>query len=182
MPGRYLIPVFAVVLFAWVSTSPAFAEDDLKIAFVNMELAFTDCEAGKTAKAKFTRKLENLTRRIEAEEGELTRMRDGLEKSASSLGNEGRRTKEEAYREKYRDYQRLVKDSQEDLRREDAQLTNKIVATLLKVVQKVGGRGEYKLVLEKKSVLFAAQSIDITDEVVREMNKLPNPVTSNGKK
>ncbi len=181
MPGRYLIPVFALILLAWVSAPPAFAEDK-KIAFVNMERAFTDCEAGKTAKAKFTRKLENLTRRIEAEEGELTRMRDGLEKSAASLDNESRRTREAAYREKYRDYQRLVKDSQEDLRREDSLLTNKIVATLLKVVQKVGGRGEYMLVLEKKSVLFAAESIDITDEVVREMNKLPNPVTTNGKK
>lgn len=180
MPGRYLIPVFAVILLAWVSTPPALAED-LKIAFVNMERAFTDCEAGKTAKAKFTRKLESLTRRIEAEEGELTRMRDGLEKSAATLGDEGRRTKETAYRGKYRDYQRLVKDSQEDLRQEDSELTSKIVTMLLKVVQKVGARGDYMLVLEKKSVLFAAQSIDITDEVVREMNKLPNPVTSNGK-
>lgn len=181
MFGRYLIPVFTIALLAVAGVTSSAAEEP-KIAYVNMERAFTECDAGKTAKSMFTNKLEGLTRRIEAEEGQLTRMRDALEKSASGLSAESRRDKESSYREKYRNYQRLVKDSQEDLRREDNALTNKIVATLLRVVEKVGGRGGYTLVLEKKSVLFASQSIDITDEVVREMNKLPNPVTTSGKK
>jgi Skp family chaperone for outer membrane proteins len=73
-----------------------------------------------------------------------------------------------------------VKDSQEDLRLEDSELTSKIVANLLKVVEKVGRDRGYTMVLEKKSVLFAAERIEITDQVVREMNKMPNPVTSSG--
>ena len=180
MLGRYLTPVFAIALVLGLLAGPAGAED-LKVAYVDMERAFTECEAGKTAKGMFTRKLESLTRRIEAEEGQLTRMRDELEKSAATLSGEARGEKEAGYRQKYRDYQRLVKDSQDDLRREDTELTNKIVAGLLEVVEKVGKAGGYTLVLEKKSVLYAAQSIDITDSVVQEMNKRPNPVTATGK-
>lgn len=180
MLGRYLTPVFTIALLLGVQVAPVVAED-LKIAYVDMEKAFTECEAGKTAKGMFTRKLENLTRRIESQESELTRMRDELEKSSATLSSDARDEKEASYRQKYRDYQRLVKDSQDDLRREDSELTNKIVAGLLEVVEKVGKGGGYTLVLEKKSVLYAAQSIDITDQVVREMNKRPSPVTTSGK-
>ncbi len=176
MLGRNLTYSLAVAFLIGTFAAPAIAED-LKVAYVDMERAFTECEAGKTAKGVFTRKLESLTRRIEADEGHLTRMRDDLEKSASTLSGDARSEKEIAYREKYRNYQRLVKDSQDDLRREDSELTNKIVATLLVVVEKVGKGGGYTLVLEKKSVLYAAQSIDITDQVIQEMNKRPNPVT-----
>ncbi len=180
MLGRTLIPVFGLWLAAWLA-APAAMAADLKIAYVDMEKAFTTCSAGQTAKSVFTRKLEDLTRRIESREGELTRMRDDLEKSAATLSTELRQDKETAYRQKYRDYQRLVKDSQEDLRREDSELTNKIVSTLLEVVEKVGRSRGYTLVLEKKSVLYAAEQIEITNEVVEEMNKLPNPVTSASK-
>jgi outer membrane protein len=180
MPGRTLISVFGLWLAVWLA-APAAMAADLKIAYVDMEKAFTTCSAGKTAKSVFTRKLEDLTRRIEAREGELSRMRDELEKSSATLSADARSEKEDVYRQKYRDYQRLVKDSQEDLRREDSELTNKIVSTLLEVVERVGRSRGYTLVLEKKSVLYAAQQIEITNEVVEEMDKLPNPVTSTKK-
>lgn len=151
---------------------------DLKIAYVDMEKAFSTCSAGMTAKAKFTRKLEDLTRRIEGREGELNRLRGDLEKSAGSASNEARKTRELDYQTKYRDYQRLVKDSQDDLRREDAELTSGILRTLLQVVETVGRSGGYTLVLEKKSVLYAAEQIDITDQVVSAMNKTPIPAAS----
>jgi outer membrane protein len=161
MPGRTLISVFGLWLAVWLA-APAAMAADLKIAYVDMEKAFT-------------------TRRIEAREGELSRMRDELEKSSATLSADARSEKEDVYRQKYRDYQRLVKDSQEDLRREDSELTNKIVSTLLEVVERVGRSRGYTLVLEKKSVLYAAQQIEITNEVVEEMDKLPNPVTSTKK-
>jgi len=154
------------------------AAAELKIAYVDMEKAFSTCEAGKAAKTKFTRKIEDLTRRIEAREGELTRLRDSLEKSAGGMPDESRKAKELDYGTRYRDYQRLVKDSQDDLRREDAELTNRILRNLMSVVEAVGRSGGFTLVLEKKSVLYAAQQIDITDQVVAAMNKLPNPLAT----
>lgn len=179
MLGKKGIPVLGVYILLCLAAGPVQAED-LKIAYVDMEKAFTGCDAGKTAKSMFTRKLEKLTKKIESREVELTRMRDDLEKRASSLSNDARKNKEGDYRQKYKEYQRLVKDSQEDLRLEDSELTSKIVANLLKVVEKVGRDRGYTMVLEKKSVLFAAERIEITDQVVREMNKMPNPVTSSG--
>lgn len=156
------------------------AAADLKIAYVDMEKAFSTCEAGKSAKTKFTQKLEDLTRRIEAREGDLTRLRSELEKSAGKMSEDARKIRELDYQTKYRDYQRLVKDSQDDLRRADAELTSQILKNLLTVVESVGRSGGYTLVLEKKSVLYAAEQIDITDQVVTSMNKMPNPVSSGG--
>ncbi len=171
------ITLAAAVLALAFLAGPSVAAD-LKVAYVDMEKAFSTCSAGMTAKTKFTRKLEDLTRRIESREGELTRLRSELEKSAGSMSDSSRKTRELDYQTKYRDYQRLVKDSQDDLRREDAELTSGILKTLLQVVETVGRSGGYTLVLEKKSVLYAAQQIDITDQVVATMNKMPIPVTS----
>jgi len=168
-----LVAALALTLFVGRASA-----GDLKVAYVDMEKAFSTCQAGMAAKTKFTRKLEDLTRRIEGREGELTRLRGDLEKSAGGMSDQTRRTRELDYQTKYRDYQRLVKDSQDDLRREDAELTSGILKTLLTVVETVGRSGGYTLVLEKKSVLYAADQIDITDQVVAAMNKMPNPVAS----
>ena len=177
MTLRRTTTTLAALLVLTLIAGPASA-GDLKIAYVDMEKAFSTCSAGMSAKTKFTRKLEDLTRRIEGREGELTRLRGELEKSSGSLSDQTRRTRELDYQTKYRDYQRLVKDSQDDLRREDAELTSGILKTLLQVVETVGRSGGYTLVLEKKSVLYAAEQIDITDQVVASMNKMPNPVGS----
>jgi outer membrane protein len=75
----------AVLALAFLA-GPSVAAD-LKVAYVDMEKAFSTCSAGMTAKTKFTRKLEDLTRRIESREGELTRLRSELEKSAGSMGD-----------------------------------------------------------------------------------------------
>jgi outer membrane protein len=171
----------AACLAVSLTTAPAFAAD-LRIAYVDMEKAFSTSAAGKAAKAKFTRKLDDLTRRIETRETELKQLQDSLEKAAATLSEDTRKDRELAYQNKYRDYQRLVKDSQDDLRREDAELTNRILKSLLEVVEQVGKSGNYTLVLEKKSVLYAADQIDITDQVVAAMDKRPNPVTASDTK
>ncbi|OGP86954.1 MAG: hypothetical protein A2Y95_04110 [Deltaproteobacteria bacterium RBG_13_65_10] len=181
MFGHRFVSFASALLAVSITTAPAFAAD-LRVAYVDMEKAFSTSDAGKTAKAKFTRKLDDLTRRIEARETELKQLQDSLEKAAATLSDEARKDREIGYQSKYRDYQRLVKDSQDDLRREDAELTNRILKNLLEVVEQVGRSGNYTLVLEKKSVLYAAQQIDITDQVVAAMNKQPNPVTTSDTK
>ncbi|MCK4508857.1 MAG: OmpH family outer membrane protein, partial [Desulfuromonadales bacterium] len=65
--------------------------------------------------------------------------------------------------------QRFTKDIQETLQQTDADLTRKILESLLKVVQQVGKSEGYAMVLEKteSSIVYADESIDISDKVIK---------------
>jgi outer membrane protein len=92
------------------------------------------------------------------------------------LAEDVRNAKERDYQQKVKDYQRFAKDIQETLQQTDADYTRKIVESLLKVAQDVGKRDGYTLILEKtqSSLVYADDSIDMTDEVIKTFDKQGN--------
>ena len=86
------------------------------------------------------------------------------------MRDEERRNLQDDYTRKLRDFENAYKDSKEELQQKDNEVTGAIIRDLAYVVRNMGERGGYTLVLEKGSLLWAAPSIDITDQVIREYN------------
>jgi len=162
--------VLVAALSAFVlilSTTPAMAE--MKIAIVDFQKALEMSGEGKKAKAVFSKKVETVQGELKGKQEELDRLKGELERQGGVLSDEARTEKEKSYQYKLRDFQRLYKDAQEELQREDAELSDKILKGLRAVVEKIGSQDGYELVLEKSSggVLFNSSSVDITDKVIK---------------
>jgi len=153
--------------------TPAMAETQ-KIGYVDLQKALNLSVAGKEAKEKIKAKVQTYDAEVRQRQEELKKLKDDLEKQAMLLSEEARNAKERDYQQKVKDYQRFTKDIQETLQQTDADLTRKILETLLKVVQDVGKSEGYTLVLEKteSSIVYADESIDISDEVIKAFDKL----------
>jgi outer membrane protein len=140
-----------------------------KIGYVDLQKALNLSAAGKEAKEKIKAKVQGYDAEVQQRQEELKKLKEDLEKQAMLLSEEARNAKERDYQQKVKDYQRFTKDIQETLQQTDADLTRKILESLLKVVQDVGKKSDYTIILEKteSSLVYADESIDITDQVIK---------------
>jgi len=148
-----------------------------KIGFVDIREVILNSDAGKKAAEEFRKLYEKDRAIIQERETELKKLKDELEKQGSILTRTAREEKEAAYQKKFRDYQLLVKDINEDLQAKDQKLTKDMVPEILKLVAAMGEREKYTLILDIGTVpvAYLAKENDITKQVIEEFNKTYKP-------
>lgn len=157
--------VVAFALTALALAGVAHAEE--KFVFVDIQRALNDCHNGKVARAQFKVRLQRVQAQLEQEQGEVQGLKDEIEKKGSLMQPEQRQNVENEYAKKLRDFQADYKTSSEELQARDKEMTGAIVRDLAAVVRQIGQRDGYTMVLEKGGLLWASQSVDITDQVIR---------------
>jgi len=148
-----------------------------KIGFVDIREVILNSDAGKKAAEEFRKLYEKDRAIIQERETELKKLKDELEKQGSILTRTAKEEKEAAYQKKFRDYQLLVKDINEDLQAKDQKLTKDMVPEILKLVAAMGEREKYTLILDIGTVpvAYLAKENDITKQVIEEFNKTYKP-------
>jgi len=166
----YLVAVMMMFVFVW-STS-ALAVD--KIGFINLQEIMQDSIAGKKATEDFKKFYEKETQEIKNAEKELKKMKDDLEKQGSIMTPGSRSEKEAAYQKKMRDYQLLVNDTNDELKKRDQEMTQKLMPGIIKIVRSIAEREKYTLVIDVATmpIPYYAKESDISKKVVEEFNKV----------
>jgi outer membrane protein len=147
----------------------AFGAEPVKIAYVDMQKALNYCEAGKEAKKQLTSEVEKMQKNFAGKQKELEKLKEDLEKRGSVLSETVRREKERDYQAKLRELQRLQRDYEEDLRRRDRELTDRILKDLEAIVKKLGEEGKYTVILERNqpAIVYISGALDLTEEVIK---------------
>lgn len=158
----------AATLLALLAAAPARAE--IKLAYVDVQRALNECEAGKSAKADFRVKVQGVEQKLQREQSEVASLKDELEKKGMLMKPEQRQSLQEEYLNKAKNFERNFKDSKEDLERKDQEMTGRIIHDLAQVIRDVGEKSGYTMVMEKGSILWGTPGIDITDQVIRTYN------------
>ncbi len=153
----------------------AFGEEAMKVAYVDMQRALNQCEAGKDAKRQISAEVEKIQKEFAGRQKELEKIKEDLEKRGSVLSESARQQKERDYQAKLRDLQRLQRDYEEDLRRKDRELSDRILKNLEAIIKKMGEEGKYTFILEKNqpAVIYISKGLDLTDEVIKRIDKKP---------
>jgi len=146
------------------------ARADIKLAYVDVQRALNECEAGKRAKVDFKNRIQSIEGRLQKEQGEVQALKDELEKKGMLMKPEQRQNLQDEYMNKLKNFERNYKDSKDDLERRDNEITAKIVHDLAQIIRQIGEGGGYTMVMEKGSILWGASGIDITDQVIRSYN------------
>jgi outer membrane protein len=166
MYGKKLVVVIGIVLFGFLGSALAV---DLKIAYVDIQRALNESNAGKDAKKVITKEVEKFQRQIADKQKDLQTLKESLEKQAPMLTPDARATREKEYQGKLREFQRWGEDTQNEINQKRVEMERNISIALQKVIQKVGADEGYTLILEKNEniVLFVSKTIDITDRVIK---------------
>ncbi|OEU62910.1 MAG: hypothetical protein BA870_00630 [Desulfuromonadales bacterium C00003094] len=168
-----------MVVLMMVAT-PIFAAD-MKVAFVDLQKALMECDAGLAAKGSMGQRVKEFQTTAQQRQQTLKNLNQELEKKKLMLSATARAEKEQDYQQKTKDFQRFIKDAQEELQQEEARLGRNILEGLSKVIKDLGDKDGYTLVLERSNgaLLYADDSIDLTDKVIAAYNKAYK--SSNGK-
>ncbi len=96
-------------------------------------------------------------------------MKEDLDKQSACSRRTTARQRRTSSSGAQRDLRRKLEDSDAELRKKDQELTGDILKELAVVIQEIGEREGYTVILENSSssVLYGAKSIDITDEVIK---------------
>jgi len=158
--------------FLAVMSAAVPARADLKFAYVDVQRALNECDAGKRAKAEFQGRVTSLEARLQRQQNEVQSLKDEVEKKGMLMNPDQRQSLQDQYVTKLKNFERDYKDSKDELQAKDQEITAKIVHDLAQVIRTIGERDSYTMVMEKGSILWGAPGIDITDQVIRSYNAM----------
>jgi outer membrane protein len=167
----------ALVAFLALSV-PAHAQ--IKLAYVDVQRALNECEAGKRAKTEFQGKIQALDSKLQREQNEVQSLKDEIEKRGMLMQPDQRQNLQDEYIKKAKDLDRNLKDARDDLQRQDNEVTGKILHDLGIIIRNLGEQSGYTMVLEKGSILWGSSNLDITDQVIRNYNATHSPIGALG--
>lgn len=170
---RPFFPLLLGLFFLSIHVPTASAAPDLKLGYVDLQRALSESRTGKEAQKDYEKTVQAAQAKLDKKKGEFEKLRDDFAKQRESLNATALQKKEEELIEKERDIKRSYKDSQEKLRRTNAQMVGDLMKELRKAVAAVGKEKGLTLILEKGSpaVLYADGEIDITEDVVSRFNE-----------
>lgn len=166
MVGKKLGVVAGMILLGWFGSVWA---ADLKVAYVDIQRAINECNAGKEAKKVITKDIEKIQHLGADKQKELQTMKESFEKQTLMLTPEARAQKEKEYQSKLREFQRWADDTQNEMNQKRMEMERNISAGLIKVIQKLGIEEGYTFILERNEniVLYVSKTLDITDRVIK---------------
>lgn len=161
----------AALAFA-VLLKPAMGEE-LKIGYIDIQRALNESEQGQKAKRHFKEQLDRLQKDLERQKDQVDSLKDQLAKKGLVMKEEERRSLEQDYQRKLREFERAYEDSQGELQQKDAELTRDLIQDIQVVIQKYGKDKGYTFILEQSGsgLLYADSDLDITDEIIERYNK-----------
>ena len=144
-----------------------------KIGYIDLQRVMLESERGKEAKKVLLDEADKLKKTLDQKQDEIQKLKDALERQAATITPEARADKEKQYQAKLKDYQRLAGDYEADLRKKDAETSQKILNELQEIVKRLGDSEKYSLILEKTQagILFSNTESDITGKVIALYNE-----------
>jgi len=169
---RKVISLSLLLLFCIPVSS--LAVDTFKIGCIDFQRVLNESDAGKKAKADLETLVKSKQSTIDEKGKIIEKMKSDVEKQASVLSAEAKKSKEEELEKTLREYQRLVQDSQAEVKKKELDLTDVIIKDIRQLVEKMGEENGYTLIIEKTGgmVLYSSKDIDLTDVVIKKYNQL----------
>ena len=166
---------FLVILS--LALSSFYAEANDKTGFVDIREVMLGSAAGKKASDEIKKVYEKNKSLIQESETELKKLKDELEKQRAILTETALKEKESAYQKKFRDYQILVKDANDDLQSRDQEISKILIPEILKVVDDIGKKEKYTMIIDVSAipVAYHAKESNLTKKVIDEFNKTYKP-------
>lgn len=161
--GRAL--VICAGLF-WFSLAHA---QEARIAFVNTERIFREAAPAKAAEQKIEAEFSKRARELQEMGSRLKTMSEKLDKDAAVLSESDRIRRQRELADLDKDTQRKQREFREDLNQRRNEELALVVERSNRVIKQIAEAEKYDVVLQE--VVYFSPRIDITDKVLKALNK-----------
>lgn len=143
-------------------------------AVIDYQRILRDALAARSIREQIETRRKAYQEEISKEEQRLHAAEKELAKQRSLLTPEALTEKRRGFESEVADVQRLVQDRRRQLDNLSAEALNEVRKALIEIVTGIADERGFNLVLPSSEVLFFARQIDLTDEVLSQLDaKLP---------
>jgi outer membrane protein len=162
---------FAITLLIYfVSANSLFAADVAKVGVLDLQRILETSTAGKSIQAELKDQKGKMESDLKEKGTEIEKLSKRLERESMVMSKEMREEKEREQRIKINDFKSLQKKYRSDLQKLEVSLMNQLQNDIKEIVDEVGKKGGYLLIINKYTVLYSPGAIDITDDIIKKLN------------
>jgi outer membrane protein len=168
---RIIVAFFAVCLIC--ATSGTLSAQDTKIVYLDSQKILMESLAGKDAYKQLNTLKDQKASELEKKQNKLKTMADQLQAKSATMTATAREDLEGKYDKELKDYNRSVKDAQDDLRRKEMEFLKPFSKDLDEIIKAYSEKNNIDLVLDKQNpaIVYANPKIDITNQIITAFDK-----------
>ncbi|WP_394699739.1 OmpH family outer membrane protein [uncultured Pseudodesulfovibrio sp.] len=142
-----------------------------KVGFVNPQRIINESKIGRVAQEDLARLGREKDRRVRESLAVVESLQEGLKAETMSVTEQ--QSKEEEMRLAVRDYERLVKNSNMEIQSEERRLIQFVMRRADSLLRDIAREMGFTMILTDPEIVgFVADSMDITDRVIHELNSM----------
>ncbi len=168
--------VIIAVITIWPCAIGSAAES-VKVGVVDQQAVLERSKAGKRALDGLKEFSAARQRIVSADDEELKKLESDLKKDDGSVSDVQKREKQEQFRVKFENYQRRLQDFNREIQTKQKQLVEEYQKKIDQAAAAVAEKNGLAAVLDRgsettlKIVIYAQDSLDITEQVVKEFDR-----------
>ena len=160
--------IFCLLSLVWLNS--ANAADVAKIGVANLQRILETSNQGKSAQDEIKKQKDKMELELKQKGGEIEELRKQLERESMVMSKEKREEKEREIRIKLNDFKSLQKRYRTELQNLEKKLVNSLLKEVSTLVEEIGKKEGYLLIINNSGVMYSPKSINITDKVIKELN------------
>lgn len=142
---------------------------DSKIGFVSTERIFREAAPAKAAQTKIEQEFSKRDRELQDMAARLKTLSERLDKDASVLSDSDRIRRQRELTDLDKEFQRKQREFREDLNQRRNEELAIVLERTNKVIKQIADAERYDIVFQE--AVYASPRIDITDKVLKALNK-----------
>jgi len=154
--------------------SPVLGQELPKIGVIDLQRCLQESAEGKKATEVLKKKKAELQKKLDEKQQELLELRREFEKQSMMLSMDAQESKRKTVERKARELEYYLRDLNEEMAKTQDQEKKRIFDELGTVIEDIGTREGYSMILEKRAggVLYRDKAIDITDMVIKAYDEV----------
>lgn len=179
---RRLITLASLAAVAALVASAQTGSAPNKVGIIHIQKAILSTKDGQKAANDLQTRYDPTRKELEQKQSEINALRDQLNRGSNTMSEEARQALLRQIDQKTRALNRDSEDAQLDFQQDQNKVLQELGQRMMAVINKYARDNGFSLILDVSSpetpVLFAANGIDITDEIVVLYDKNAPPAAS----
>ena len=164
---KRLSVIFLIFMLAATSVQAA----AITIGYLDLQKALSLSAAGQAAKGKMEAEIAEIEDQVKQRQGDLQALQESLKKQMGMLSETAREEKQIEFEQQVRDYQRYVKDKQDEMKAREERYTQQILRDLGQQVVALSEKEKISVMMEKGQLVYADAALDYTDKLIEMYNR-----------
>ena len=174
--------LLAAVLAGGIETSLVFpfaaSAADFKMGVIDPQTVLEKTKAGRRALDALREYAQAREKLLAQDQEDLKAMEKQIKEQESTLSEAAKKEKQERFRSKIADYQKRLQEFNQELAQKQKGLVDEYMKKIARATQTVAEKTGFTLVVDKgseqtiKIVIYNKDTIDLTDQVIKEFDRV----------